>query len=632
MQQLITIIEKKARNWVVATQFRLARQDALIHLAFLGLITGFLAGGVIVLFRLLVEKTQDYLLPGTGPENYEALPSLMHFLYPVIASIVLAIIFYKWSKGIRVLGVARVMERVAYHQGYLTVRGVILQFIGAAVAIIGGHSVGREGPHAYLGAGAASLFGQFFKLPNNSIRTLVASGAAAGIAASFNTPLAGVIFALEVIMMEYALNSFVPVMMAAVVATALSNAVLGGDPAFSIPLLQATPLKEIPFVLILGVVVGTFAALFNHVLTLITTHTQSIAIWWRLLASGVLVGLIAMFQPEVLGIGYDTVNASLLGEFALGTLLLLTVGKLMATSLSVGLGVPGGMIGPAFFLGATLGGVVGIAASWVYGDTHIGFYALLGMGAMMGASLQAPLAALTAIMELTYNPGIIMPGMLVIVVAQLTTSELFKKQSLFITLLRSNGLDYSVEPVLQVLRSVGVASVLNDKFERHPFEISREEANALLHRDFDWIIINDKEGQVSSLMPVTELAKFIQWEESQKEEDAAADNRSLGDSVSDHGKEEAQHPQHPQQPQEEPQEQLINLLEIPAKRLHLSVISLRENLLQAHELFERGAEALYVVFQKSQVTKNTPIYGILTREMVEEAYLPKLPAGIKHVS
>jgi len=614
---LITRIEKKARNWVVATQFRLARQDALIHLAFLGLITGFLAGGVIVLFRLLVEKTQDYLLPGRGPENYEALPSLLHFLYPVIASIILAIVFYKWSKGIRVLGVARVMERVAYHQGYLTLRGVILQFIGAAVAIIGGHSVGREGPHAYLGAGAASLFGQFFKLPNNSIRTLVASGAAAGIAASFNTPLAGVIFALEVIMMEYALNSFVPVMMAAVVATALSNAVLGGEPAFSIPLLQATPLKEIPFVLILGVVVGTFAALFNHVLTLITTNTQSIAIWWRLLASGVLVGLIAIFQPQVLGIGYDTVNASLLGEFALGTLLLLTVGKLIATSLSVGLGVPGGMIGPAFFLGATLGGVVGIAASWVYGDVHIGFYALLGMGAMMGASLQAPLAALTAIMELTYNPGIIMPGMLVIVVAQLTTSELFKKQSLFITLLRSNGLDYAVEPVMQVLRSVGVASVLNDKFERHSFEMSREEASRILHSDCEWIIINDKEGEVSSLMPITELAKYMQWDVAQKENEADTDDDSSLDEN--------------ETPQDE-QETRINLLEIPAKRLHLSLISLRENLMQAHELFEHGAEALYVVFQKSQATKNTPIYGILTREMVEEAYLPKLPHGTKHVS
>ena len=477
--------------------------------------------------------------------------------------------------------------------------------------------MGREGPHAYLGAGAASLFGQFFKLPNNSIRTLVASGAAAGIAASFNTPLAGVIFALEVIMMEYALNSFVPVMMAAVVATALSNAVLGGEPAFSIPLLQATPLKEIPFVLILGVVVGTFAALFNHVLTLITTNTQSIAIWWRLLASGVLVGLIAIFQPQVLGIGYDTVNASLLGEFALGTLLLLTVGKLIATSLSVGLGVPGGMIGPAFFLGATLGGVVGIAASWVYGDVHIGFYALLGMGAMMGASLQAPLAALTAIMELTYNPGIIMPGMLVIVVAQLTTSELFKKQSLFITLLRSNGLDYAVEPVMQVLRSVGVASVLNDKFERHSFEMSREEASRILHSDCEWIIINDKEGEVSSLMPITELAKYMQWDVAQKENEADTDDDSSLDEN--------------ETPQDE-QETRINLLEIPAKRLHLSLISLRENLMQAHELFEHGAEALYVVFQKSQATKNTPIYGILTREMVEEAYLPKLPHGTKHVS
>ncbi len=622
MQDVLKTIKSKAHLWMVAAQFRLARQDALIHLAILGLITGFLAGGVIVLFRLLVEKTQDYLLPGQGPENYEALPPLMHFLFPALASVVLAFVFYKWSKGIRVLGVARVMERVAYHQGHLTLRGFVIQFVGAAVAIIGGHSVGREGPHAYLGAGAASLFGQFFKLPNNSIRTLVASGAAAGIAASFNTPLAGVIFALEVIMMEYALNSFVPVMLAAVVATALSNTVLGGEPAFTIPALQATPITELPIILVLGVVVGGFAALFNQVLISISTRTQSIAIWWRLLTAGVLVGVIALFSPQVLGIGYDTVNAGLLGEFTLTTLIILTFAKLLATSVSVGLGVPGGMIGPAFFIGATLGGAVGIIASWVYGGdiSHIGFYALLGMGAMMGASLQAPLAALTAIMELTYNPGIIMPGMLVIVVAQLTSSELFKKQSLFISLLRANGLDYSVEPVMQVLRSVGVASVLNTKIKRLAPEISRDEAAVLLQGDTEWLLINGKDDLLSSMMPALELAKFLQWEVAQKEK-----QNDATDSL-DSNETEAQDQPHEQQ------DEMINLLEIPAKRLHLSPISLQANLMQAHELFEQHEEALYAVFREDSVTKNTRIYGVLTKEMVEEAYLPKLKSRAANVS
>ena len=178
-------------------RFRLARPDALLHLAFLGLITGLLTGGVIVIFRLLVEGTQDHLLPGSNPDNYEGLDPMLRFLFPLISGVLLALLFYKGAKGIRVLGIARVMERMAYHQGYLTVRGFFIQFVGAAIAIIGGHSVGREGPHVYLGAATGSIFGQSFKLPNNSIRILVACGTAAGIAASFNTPFAGVIFTLE---------------------------------------------------------------------------------------------------------------------------------------------------------------------------------------------------------------------------------------------------------------------------------------------------------------------------------------------------------------------------------------------------------------------------------------------------
>ncbi len=593
----------KIHQWLESIQFRLARTDALIPLAFLGLLTGFIAGGVIVIFRLLVESTQDALLPGSGSENYEDLSSLWHFLFPVIASILLAFLFYKGSKGIRVLGVARVMERMAYHQGYLTVREFFLQFFGAAIAIIGGHSVGREGPHVHLGATSASLFGQVLKLPNNSIRTLVASGSAAGIAASFNTPLAGVIFALEVIMMEYTLHSFIPVMLAAVVATALSNTVLGSDPTFVTPALEAFQFIELPVVLFLGVVVGACAALFNHTLNVIAVKTQSIEIWWRILLAGFIVGLIALIQPEVLGIGYDSVNMTLLGQFALGSMLLLTFLKLLATSVSVGLGVPGGMIGPALFIGATLGGAIGFIADSIYGSSsqasHIGFYALLGMGAMMGASLQAPLAALTAIMELTYNPGIIMPGMLVIVIAQLTASEVFNKQSLFVSMLRSNGLDYSIHPVTQVLHAVGVASVLDNKFERHSSIISYENAQSLIESDNNWIVINNDDGKISNLMPITELAKYLQTERSEKEDESTS------------------------VVQDDQQKTDINLLEMPAKRLQLSPISLQANLMQAHEYFEEGEEALYVVFQEKNADINTRVYGVLTREDVEAAYLPK---------
>jgi len=589
MQDRITTLWFK---WLEGLNFRLARPDALLHLALFGLITGLLSGGVIIIFRLIVESSQDFLLPGEGSENYEALSPLLRIIFPIVASLLMAILFYKWSKGIRVLGIARVMERVTFHQGYLTPRGFIIQFVGASLAIIGGHSVGREGPHAYLGASISSLFGQLFKLPHNSIRTLVASGSAAAIAASFNTPLAGVIFALEVIMMEYTLSSFVPVMLAAVSATAISNLAFSSESAFSIVGFVGIPLSEYPVVIALGVFVGGCAASFNHLLTLIASRSQVLDIWWRIMLAGFLIAALGLIEPGILGIGYDTVNSILSTELVLLSLISLAFFKIIATCVSVGLGVPGGMVGPALFTGASLGGIVGTIAMSIYSfdSSHIVSYSLLGMGAMMGASLQAPLSALVAIVELTYKADIIMPGMLVIVIAQLTASEIFKKQSLFVTMLRANGLDYSLNPVLQLLRSVGIATALEEKFEHNKVLITIEDAHSLVkNTSNEWIVIDDHNGNIDSLMSVSELAKYLLVHEEDMEN---TDNE-------------------------------IDLLAIPAQRLQLSAISLRANLMQAYERFKAGDEALYITFREQKGHFNTRIYGILTPSMIDKAYLPE---------
>ena len=602
MLPLLKILNKKKAQWMESFHFRLARPDALLQLAVLGLISGLITGAVIVIFRLLVEETQDYLLPGDGPENYEALSTGLRLLFPIVSGLLLALLFYKASNGLRVLGVARVMERLAYHQGYLTVRGFILQFVGAALAITGGLSVGREGPHIYLGAASGSLFGQSLNLPNNSIRTLVASGAAAAIAASFNTPLAGVIFALEVIMMEYTLVSFIPIMLAAVTATGLSNFILGSEPAFSIPDFNFSSFAELPLIILLGLIVGAGAAFYNQLIEIISVKTKHIEIWWKVIAAGVFVAIIGLFYPEVFGIGYDTVNTTLLGGYTVTVLFGLFFAKLLATSLCIGLGVPGGMIGPAFFIGAALGAIVGYLASYFFGydASDIGFYAILGMGAMVGASLQAPLAALTAIMELTYNPGIIMPGMLTIVIAQLTASEVFNKQSLFISMMRNNGLDYDINPVLQVLRGIGVASVLDNKFTRLSPLTNMAAAKKMITADakVNWILINNGEGELKTMLPIAELAKYIQTEQSEKMDDEASESTDI----------------------ENLEEQDVNLIEIPANRLQLSPISLQANLQQAHEKFVQGAEALYVVFNEEEADKNSRVYGIITKSMVDDSY------------
>ncbi|MCP5144120.1 MAG: chloride channel protein [Gammaproteobacteria bacterium] len=561
----------------------LARPDALVPLALLGLLSGLCAGGVIIGFRYLVESSQTRLLPGGFGENYEALQFSLRAALPIGAGIGLAIMFRLVARSDTMLGVAGVMNRMAYHQGRITVRGFALQFVGAALAIIGGHSVGREGPNVYLGSAAGSLLGQYLGAPNNAIRTLAACGTAAGIAASFNTPLAGVIFALEVVMMEYTVASFVPVILAAVGATTLSNLVFGTAPAFAMPALQIHSMAELGLVIGLAVGCGAIAAIFNRAIQAVAVLTKRLAIWWRMPIAGCIAGIIGVFVPQVMGIGYDTVSLALVGDLALTLTAVLVVAKLLATAVAVGCGVPGGMIGPALFIGAMAGATVSgaLAAGNIGTATDAGFYALLGMGAMMSASLHAPLAALTAMLELTDNPAVILPGMLAVVVSRLAASELFGGQSLFISTLKAAGMDYDASPVLQALRRIGVAGVMNTQFVRVDRKLTGEQAHAALVGEPAWLLVDENDAPAFMLRAV-DLARQLETEP------PAADAS-------------------------------VDLKEIPARRYAVAPVHLDETLQQAIARIERGeGEALYV--QRIAVPGINRIYGVLTREAIEGAY------------
>ena len=577
-------INNRHSNWLSQKldilRLHLSRPDALIQLAFLGLLTGLITGGIIVLFRVMVEEIQTGLLQNNA-ENFESLSLEARFLFPVAGSLLIALFFRYFANGIHVLGVARVMERMAYHQGYLTLRGFFLQFFGAAIAIISGHSVGREGPNVFLGAASSSLMGQYLGLPNNSIRTLVGCGTAAGIAASFDTPLAGVIFALEVIMMEYTLASFMPVILAAGSATSISILVFGNEAAFLIPDLKQGSLTEMPLVIILGLLAGTLSALFIHLLQSVAHKARKLQFSSKVMLSGVIVGLIAVIAPGVMGIGYDSVSQTLAGDMVLNALLVLLIFKLLATVASVGLGIPGGLIGPALFLGACLGGVFGILVGVVFPDLQVdmGFYSLLGMGAVMGASLQAPLAALTAMMELTHSPQIIMPGMIAIVIANLTASEFFRKKSVFVSVLEAGDVNIHANPVTQTLRRIGVGSVMNKEVVQADALIKTAKIDTLLLKNPKWILVIDNDSSFNRLMPASDLVRFLEQHE----------------------------------------EESIDLLEIPAKRIEVAPIHLQATLEEAlNELDRYNLDALYV--ERLIAPGINHIYGILTRTQIESAY------------
>ncbi|MBE9527044.1 MAG: chloride channel protein [Proteobacteria bacterium] len=488
-------------------RINLSQPDALIQLAFLGLISGLISGIIIVAFRLLVESSQIVLLQGIV-ENFEVLSLEQRVIYPVVGSIFIALLFRYFSKGIRVLGIARVIESMALSQGYLSLRGFFLQFFGAAIAIISGHSVGREGPIVFLGAASSSLLGQSLRLPNNSIRTLVGCGTAAGIAASFDTPLAGVIFALEVVMMEYTMVSFVPVIIAAVSATWVSVFFFGHEPPILSDIAYEATLSDLPLVILLGIIAGIFSALFVHLIQLISTKTQQINFSAKLISAGFIVGLIAMIEPGVMGVGYDSLVQIVSANILLDSLLLLLMFKLLATVACLGLGIPGGVVGPALFLGASLGGVFALIIRLFFPEfdaVNISIYSMLGMGAVMGASLQAPLAALIAMMELTRMPEVILPGMITIVIANLTASEIFHKKSLFISMLESNGIDITANPVTQSLRRIGVASVMNRSILQTGPMITIKNLNECISNETQWLIIDAHEDEIEKILALGDL-------------------------------------------------------------------------------------------------------------------------------
>ena len=562
-------------------RFRLASADALPQLTLIAIFCGLFSGGVTLGFRMLVEILQASFLPG-HTENYEALSPFFIVLIPTVGGLIVGLLLQLSHEDARKVGIVHVMERLAYHQGYLPLRNAVQQFVGAAICIVSGHSVGREGPSVHLGAASGSLLGQWFKLPNNSMQALIACGTSAAIAASFNTPLAGVIFAMEVVMLEYTVMSFIPVILAAVIGDMMTRIAYGNELTFQVPPLTLTSHFEMVYLLLLGIVIGLCATAFIHLLQMTTVRWKHITLWKRTTIAGLLTGIVGLCVPQIMGIGYDTVNAILLEQIGLWLLLAIALSKLLITALGLGLGLPAGLIAPAYLIGAAIGGVIGVVGNYLFPQdiSSYALYAVLGMGAMMGATLQAPLAALTALLEQTANPHLILPGMLVIVISNLIVhSPPLSKPSVFIALMRLRGLDYHYDPMVQALRRVGVASAMQKNFTVLSRHIAANQARQALKNQPMWIVILEDE-QLTHILLAADLALYLT----------------------------------------ENTEEQVDLIDMPGKRLQIKPTHLQATLQEAAEVLEQEkVDALYVE-NRFRLSKTYSIHGILTREDIEANY------------
>jgi len=413
-----------------------------LRLTLLGMLSGVIASLVVLAFRATIGLGQLLLLPVARDGVYTDPDPWRRLVSPVVGGFLLGLIFDRLRPEHREVGVIHVLRRLRMPgKKYLPMANLFTQFGGAITAIVAGHAVDTEGPSVHIGAASASRIGQWMGVSAEDGYTLIACGVAAAIAAAFDTPLAGVVFVIEVLRVRYEVSRFLPVIMASVVGAVIHRLMPGISPGFNLPPLDLHSYWELLNLILLGLMIGVLAIGFVSLCEFVAVRTRTWSNRFGFTLAGLVTGSLALWAPQIMGTNDRILNQLLAGEpsFGVGLVAAIALAKLVATGTAVGLRVPGGLIGPTLLMGGAAGSAFGSLFGLItpMATAAPAFYATIGMAAMMGASLRAPLAALIALLELTGNPNIILPGMLVIAAADITNQLAIGRESVFETLLRN---------------------------------------------------------------------------------------------------------------------------------------------------------------------------------------------------
>jgi H+/Cl- antiporter ClcA len=473
------------------TSFRkeLATPRTSIQLCATAIVAGVCSAALIILFRLFIEWLQLLYLPEVN--NFAALAPNTRLVVPLIGAIL--IIFFAYLTGFKHyrMGIPFVIHRVKHYFGHIPFRTAINQFLGGALAIASGFSVGREGPSVHLGAFGSSFIGQWLKLPDNSIRILSGCGIAAAISASFNTPFAAVIFVMEVVIREYKIHIFIPIMLAAACGSVMTRAVFGETQELAF--IQFTDFNHwiYLYLVIFGIVLGALATFFNNSLMTVMRGFHRFDMVRRLLIAAAVTGIIGFILPAALGAHFNSAHALFAENFDLQLLIWVLCAKFFLTIVAIGLGVPGGIIGPVFVIGMLSGVLLSSPLGLFVADVSefYGSFSLLGMAGLMAAVVHAPLAALSAVMELSYSPELILPAILVIVPAYVTATQFLGNRSIFIRQLDYQKLPYTISSVMEYLQRTGVLAIMDTEFtltkqekEQLVSELANAEKKAVVYK------------------------------------------------------------------------------------------------------------------------------------------------------
>lgn len=457
---------KSATRKYLNNEFRDKLSEATISVQLCGLALLFasIASLVIILFRLSLVWAEQYL--HSEAVGISSTLSDWRSYLPLVGALLIWLLSLLGSKRYRRMGIAYVLHRFKLHYGKVPLQSAVGQFSQALIALMTNFSVGKEGPAIHLGAVSASVLAERFSLPDNSVRIMCASGIAAGIAATFNAPLAAVLFVFEVIIREYKIHYFFPIMLSAICGAVSSQLVFGDIHEYELINVIHIPLDHYPMLLIGGIMLGCTAALFNFSLVKVTAMGQHWPLLSRLLIAGVITALVGLVMPQALGSGDLAITEAISEHPSLLFLIALLLAKMIATIAAIGLGVPGGLIGPLYGIGALIGAILALLISLLFPSIapYVGLYTVIGMTAMMGVCLSAPLAALVALVELTNDVSIILPAMFVTVPAFLVAYQGFNTHSMLLKQLDIMELGYKVAPLNQGLQNKGVRVLMDRRF------------------------------------------------------------------------------------------------------------------------------------------------------------------------
>jgi len=482
-----------------------SQREEQIFLA-LTLVIGALVGLAVVAFIVLTERLGMRLYP-VGSQAWRRV------LIPITGSLAMGYLLARYFPNARGSGVPQTKAALFAREGYISLRTVIGKFVCTATTLASGIPLGREGPSVQVGAGIASVLGRRLGLRQEKVKALIPVGAAAAIAAAFDTPMAAVLFSLEEVMGDLNAPILGSVVLASATSWAILRALLGSNPLFHVPQYELVHPLEFAIYAVLGVAGGFLSAAFTKLLLALRTRFLLLPIktrWCHPLAGGVVVGLIGLFVPQALGVGYSYVGEALNNHMALKLMALLVVLKLFGITVSYASGNAGGIFGPALFLGSMLGGTVGsVAHHFLPASTALpGAYALVGMGALFAGIVRAPMTSVLMIFEMTHDYAVIVP-LMIANLASLFISSRLQKQPIYEALAHQDGIHlpdaksrsgFGQRKVFQSMRNVTEVLAAQSSVQQALELVSASQFRA-------WPLMD--EGMVVGVISKTSLTKAV---------------------------------------------------------------------------------------------------------------------------